>query len=110
MGPSSERSRKWSLGMRHWSQLGIRNWRVRPGRTAGGLAAIALGVGVVIWVTCAYESVRLALQDQVWLWTGRSHLSIESAAGAEGTIQQKLIQSISRLKNVQHVTEQLRYR
>ena len=49
--------------MPHWSQLGIRNWRVRPGRTAGGLAAIALGVGVVVWVTCAYESVRRALED-----------------------------------------------
>ncbi len=95
--------------MRHWSQLGIRNWRVRPGRTAGGLAAIALGVGVVIWVTCAYESVRLALQDQVWFWTGRSHLSVESPAGPEGTIQQSLEPQIARLENVGHVTSQLRY-
>ncbi len=96
--------------MRHWSQIGIRNWRVKPGRTAGGLAAIALGVGVVIWVTCAYESVRLALQDQVWLWTGRSHLSVESVSGPEGTINQSLSQPIARLGNVQHVTSQLRYR
>lgn len=95
--------------MRHWLQLGIRNWRVRPGRTAGGLAAIALGVGVVIWVTCAYESVRLALQDQVWLWTGRSHLSVESSSGPEGTIEEKILSSVAKLPNVQRVTPQLRY-
>ena len=29
--------------MRHWSQLGIRNWRAKPGRTAGGLAIGLLG-------------------------------------------------------------------
>lgn len=96
--------------MRHWSQLGIRNWRAKPGRTAGGLAAIALGVGVVVWVTCAYESVRLALQDQVWLWTGRSHLSIESPSGPEGTVNQRLSVEVRRLSNVAHVTEQLRFR
>ena len=76
--------------MQHWSQLGIRNWRAKPGRMAGALGAIALGVGVVVWVTCAHESVRGALRDQVWFWIGRSHLSVESAYGAEGTVFQKI--------------------
>src|SRR5512142_2501825 len=102
-GKSSARLMSWSLGMRHWSQLGIRNWRVRPGRTAGALAAIALGVGVVIWVTCAYESVRLALADQVWLWTGRAQLSVESVYGPEGTVYQAIAGQVSHLPNVKHV-------
>lgn len=94
--------------MRHWSQLGIRNWLVRPGRTAGALAAIALGVGVVIWVTGAYESVRQALRDQVWFWTGRSHLSIESVYGPEGTVFQSLANDVAGLPNVAQVTARLK--
>src|SRR5687768_18335605 len=98
------------LRMKHWSQLGIRNWLVKPGRTAGALAAIALGVGVVIWVTCAYESVRLALMDQVWFWTGRSHLSVESVYGAEGTVSQALVPKLKDLPNVERVTYRLKAR
>ncbi len=95
--------------MRHWSQLGIRNWQVRPGRTAGAVGAIALGVGVVVWVTCAYESVRLALQDQVWFWIGRSHLSIESVHGPVGTVYQSLTGEVAALDNVRDVTCRLEH-
>lgn len=95
--------------MRHWSQLGIRNWRVRPGRTASALAAIALGVGVVVWVTCAYESVRLALQDQVWFWIGRSHLSVESMYGLYGVIPQQIVEDVGRDPNVAAVTARLKH-
>lgn len=95
--------------MRHWSQVGIRNWRVKPGRTAGAVGAIALGVGVVIWVTSAYESVRLSLEDQVWLWIGRSHLSVESVFGQNGQVNQHLADKIAALPNVAHVTCCLQY-
>jgi len=94
--------------MQHWSQLGTRNWRAKPGRTAGALGAIALGVGVVIWVTCAYESVRGALRDQVWFWIGHSHLSVESVYGAEGTVFQKISDEAKRLNNVAYVTYRLK--
>jgi len=93
--------------MRYWWQLGIRNWRVKPGRTAASLAAIALGVGVVIWVTCAYESVRLAVQDQVWFWIGRSHLSVESVYGPAGTVYQIISKEATSDPNVEHVTYRL---
>jgi ABC-type antimicrobial peptide transport system permease subunit len=93
--------------MRHWSQLGTRNWFAKPGRTAAALAAIALGVGVVVWVTCAYESVRLALTDQVWFWIGRSHLSVESMYGNDGTVYQKIADEVVRLPNVSAVTYRL---
>ncbi|HOW70310.1 MAG TPA: FtsX-like permease family protein [Phycisphaerae bacterium] len=96
--------------MRHWWQLGTRNWRARPGRTAGALAAIALGVGVVIWVTCAYESVRLALRDQVWLWVGKSHAAIESGYGADGNVFQSVSEEVRKIPNVKHVTYQLKRR
>ncbi len=93
--------------MRHWSQLGTRNWFAKPGRTAAALAAIALGVGVVVWVTCAYESVRLALTDQVWFWIGRSHLSVESMFGNDGTVYQKIADEVAGLPNVDAVTYRL---
>ena len=95
--------------MRHWWQLGIRNWRAKPGRTFGAVLAIAIGVGVVIWVTCAYESVRLALSDQVWFWIGRSHLSVESSYGAQGTVYESIAEDARRLPNVEHVTYQLKH-
>ena len=80
--------------MRHWWQLGIRNWRVKPGRACGAVLAVAIGVGVVIWVTCAYESVRLALSDQVWLWIGRSHLTVESSYGGQGTVYESIADDV----------------
>ncbi len=95
--------------MRHWSLLGIRNWRVKPGRTIGAIGAIALGVGVVVWVTCAYESVRMALRDQMWLWVGRSHLSVESKYGANGTVFHSIAEEVRALDNVLYVTAQLKY-
>ena len=93
--------------MRHWWQLGIRNWRVRPGRTLAALAAIALGVGVVVWVTCAYESVRLAITDQVWFWIGRSHLSVESVYGPRGTVFQVISEQVKDDPNVKYITYRL---
>ncbi len=95
--------------MRHWLQLGTRNWLVKPGRTAGALAAIALGVGVVVWVTCAYESVRLALQDQVWFWIGRSHLSVESVYGMYGSIPQAIAEEVAGDPNVAAVTARMKH-
>ena len=94
--------------MRHWLLLSIRNWSAKPGRTAAALTAIALGVGVVIWVTCAYESVRLALSDQVWFWIGRSHLSVESMYGAEGTVIEDIAEQVRKDPNVAAVTFRLR--
>lgn len=82
--------------MRHWSQIGTRNWLAKPGRTAGAVAAIALGVGVVVWVNCAYESVRIALKDQVWFWIGGYHLAIESHYGPEGTVLQSIAEELTR--------------
>ncbi len=95
--------------MRHWSQVGTRNWRVKPGRTLGAIAAVALGVGVVIWVTSAYQSVRLALRDHAWLWIGKSHLSVESMYGTSGTVFQSIAEQARELPNVKHVTSRLHY-
>ncbi len=67
--------------MRHWLQLATRNWRTKPARTVLTSGAIALGVGVVVWVTCCYESVRLSVTDAVLEWIGRSHLMIEPVEG-----------------------------
>ena len=98
--------------MRHWLQLGTRNWWAKPGRTAGALAAIALGTGVVVWVNCAYESVRLAIQNQVQFWVGRSDISVESMYGPNGTVFESIAHDLKDPKlfpNVDHVTDRLRY-
>jgi len=67
-------------------------------------------VGVVVWVACAYESIRLALNDQAWFWIGRSHLSIVSNYGESGTVLQKIADQAATLRNVEHVTSCLQYR
>lgn len=67
--------------MRHWLQLATRNWRTKPARTVLTSGAVALGVGVVVWVTCCYESVRRSVTDAVLEWIGRSHLMIEPVEG-----------------------------
>lgn len=95
--------------MRHWSQLGIRNWWVKPGRTLGVTAAIALGVAVVVWVPCAYESVRLAISGQVDFWVGRSDLAVESMLGPIGTVDAALADQVRELPNVAHVASRLRH-
>ena len=96
--------------MRHWLQIGTRNWRAKPGRTAAAVAAIALGVGVVVWVTCAYESVRGALKDQAWFWIGKSHLSVESVYGPEGTVYQSIADEIRNFENIEAITVRLKHR
>jgi len=83
--------------MRHWSQIATRNWRAKPGRTAGATAAVALGVGVVVWVTGSYESVRQSLEQQVWTWIGESHVTVESLWGHRGTVYQKVTDDLDEM-------------
>ena len=93
--------------MRHWSQIAIKSWRAKPGRTAGAVAAIALGVGVVVWVTCTYESVKRSLEQQVWTWIGESHLTLESMWGHRGFIPRSLTR---RLTNLDVILARAEYR
>lgn len=94
--------------MQHWSQLAIRNWRARPGRAAGTVVAIALGVGTVVWVTCSFESVSRDIKDQVVdRWVGRSHLSVESPLGHWGHIDQELTVVVQSIEGVTKVTSRL---
>jgi len=67
--------------MQHWLQIATRNWRARPGRAALATLAVALGVGVVAWVTCCYESVQRSVTHVVLEWIGRSHVIIEATEG-----------------------------
>jgi ABC-type antimicrobial peptide transport system permease subunit len=96
--------------MHHWSQLATRNWRARPGRTALATIAIALGVGVVVWVTGAYESIRESVAEQVWTWIGKSQLNVESTAGQWGTVYESIVEDVRKLPNIAHVTGRLKER
>lgn len=95
--------------MRHWLQLATRNWRAKPGRAVAAVAAIALGVGTVVSVTCFYESVRRAVTDQVVThWLGNSHLTVEPPLGHWGRVRQSLAEPLARVQNVKHVTCRLK--
>ncbi len=97
--------------MPHWLLLAIRNWRAKPGRSAGTLLAVALGVATVVWVTSSYESVRQTIDRQVVeRWVGRSHISIESSLGHWGSIDQRLEEWVRRTDGVTHCTSRLRRR
>ncbi len=97
--------------MRHWSQLAARNWRVRPGRAAATVVAIALGVGVVVWVTSSYESVRVTLSERVVdRWVGRSHISVESPLGHWGHISEDILEVVAGFDEVIAVAPRLKRR
>ena len=67
--------------MLHWSLLVTRSWRTKPARSMLAILSVALGVGVVVWVTCCYESVRLKVTEVVLEWIGRSHIVVEPERG-----------------------------
>ncbi len=86
--------------MRHWSQLGTRNWRAKPVRSALALFSIALGVGVVVWVTCCYESVRRGVTEVVGEWIGRAQISVESVAGRWAVFDEDVVEGLGEVLNV----------
>ncbi|MBK8268762.1 MAG: ABC transporter permease [Planctomycetes bacterium] len=94
--------------MRHWLQLATRSWRTRAGRTALAVLAITLGVGVVVWVTCCYESVRRGVTNVVLDWIGRSHVVVESTAGVWGVFDEDVREWVKDVPGIRHVTVRTR--
>jgi len=94
--------------MRHWWQLATRNWRTRPARSLLAVTSIALGVGVVVWVTCCYESVRVSVTRAVLDWIGRSHIVVEPRAGVWGVFSQDLAERIRPLPGIADLTMRTR--
>jgi putative ABC transport system permease protein len=90
--------------MRHWLQLASANWFARPGRAAATVISIALGVGMVVWITSAYESVRCGVTDWVWDWIGRSHLTVESPLGKWGVVDARIGDRVAGMPAVRHLT------
>lgn len=90
--------------MRYLWHLAIKNWQSRPGRSAAATAAIALGVGTVVWVSCSYESVRLSISDEVVnTWLGKSHITIEHPAGHWGFVNHAIVDDLRKLSSVEAV-------
>ncbi len=96
--------------MRHWLQLATRNWRVKRLRTAGAILAIALGTGVVVWVTCCYESVRRTMLAWAAGYMGRSHITIQSPLGKYDVLPERIIPKIETVRGVKHVAAVLTQR
>lgn len=94
--------------MRSWSQIATRNWRTRPGRTGLAVLSVTLGVAVVVWVTCCYESVRRGVTDVVLQWIGRSHVVIEPSAGVWGLFDESVADLVRDIPGVEHVTTRTR--
>ncbi|MCH8854554.1 MAG: ABC transporter permease, partial [Planctomycetes bacterium] len=93
--------------MRHWSLLGIRNLRVKPGRSAGAVLAVALGVAIVVWITSAYESFMASVTDQVQAWVGHSQISIESSF--LGVVDESLVAEVRELQNIRLVCPKAKF-
>ncbi len=86
--------------MRHLSLLAIRNWQARKARTLGAIAAIALGTGVVVWVTCSYESVTQAITRWAAGYVGEAHITVSSPFGRHDAIPQRIVPLIAELSEV----------
>lgn len=89
-------------------RIGTRNWRTRPGRAALSVAAVMLGVGVVVWVTCCYESVRRSVTRVVLEWIGSAHVIVEPVEGVWAVFSQDLEADIAALPGVSHTTVRTR--
>ncbi len=90
-------------------QLAFRTWKQRPGRTAGAILAIALGVAVVVWIASCYASARTWVTDLVYGWVGRTHVYVRSPLGKWGRLDKRVADEIAKIKEVRHVTEILRH-
>lgn len=90
--------------MQRWWQIATRNWRTRPARSALAVLAVTLGVGVVVWVTCCYESVRRGVTEVVLQWIGRSHVIVESTAGVWGLIDIRIAEAVKDVPNIARTT------
>ena len=94
--------------MRHWLQLATRSWRTRSGRSALAVFAITLGVGVVVWVTGSYESVRRGVTNVVLDWIGRTHVVVESSTGVWGLFDEQVRDWIDEIPGIAHITMRTR--
>lgn len=94
--------------MRQEWLLTTRNWRAKPARTALSVGAVALGVAVVVWVTCCYESVSIKVTEVVLEWIGRSHIMVEPVEGRWAVFGEDIETPIARLSSVADTTTQTR--
>jgi len=94
--------------MRQEWLLTTRNWRAKPARTALSVGAVALGVAVVVWVTCCYESVSIKVTEVVLEWIGRSHIMVEPVEGRWAVFNEDIEAPIARLPSVADTTTQTR--
>jgi putative ABC transport system permease protein len=94
--------------MQHWLLLATRSWGTKPARSILAVLSVALGVGVIVWVTCCYESVRLKVTDVVLEWIGRSHVIVEPELGVWAFFDQDLEDLIAKVPGVSHTTVQTR--
>lgn len=93
--------------MRHWSRVAIRNWQARRTRTVGAVIAIALGVGAIVWVNCAYESFRQTALTWARGYIGNAHITVTSALSRYDQIPQRLVNRIEQIDNVEEVAPRL---
>lgn len=94
--------------MRHWLQIATRNWLTRPARTGLAVLATALGVGIVVWVTCCYESVNRSVTALVLEWIGHSHVIIEPVEGRWAVFHDDVERQVAAMPAVRQVTTRTR--
>jgi putative ABC transport system permease protein len=90
--------------MRRWWQLAIRNWPANPGRTITTVLAVSFSVGMVVWITCCYESLNRLVNDWVLDWVGRAHLTVESPLGKWGNFPDDVVDALAGDPGIESIT------
>jgi len=95
--------------MRLLFRLAIRNWAARPGRAVLGLAAVTLGVALVVAVTTCYESLRVSLTEWVASWLSRGELQVRQVERTDAGLDPALADRIRGLPGVRLVAPRWRH-
>lgn len=97
--------------MRHWLQLGTRNWSASRGAFLATAVAVGLGVALVVSMTSLFDSALYAVKtDLVRRWLGAAHLSIQPPGAHWGTMDASLARDVSAVNNVSQATARLHRR
>ncbi|MFQ6048728.1 MAG: ABC transporter permease, partial [Phycisphaerae bacterium] len=73
------------------------------------MLAVALGVGLVVAVSCCYESLRVSVTEWILSWLGRSQIHIEHRLGTSATFEQSLLEQVRRTEGVRLAAPRSRF-
>ncbi len=96
------------IAMSYWSLIARRNIRAKPIIAAAVTFAVAIGVGTIVWLTSAYETVQRSITDEIVNhWVGKSHIAVQSPLGHWGQIPEQVVDVLDAMPEVTAVAPRL---